>query len=285
MELNQLKQLVVIADEAVLSRAAEKLHISQSALTRSIQRLEDELGVQLFTRTKNSMKLNEAGKLVVKQAHHVLKDAEALVLRLEAFKKSHQSLFIVTCAPAPLWKLTAELSNKFPDIHITSAMPDEDEIVPLLLSEKANLAITRREIKSETIDSMPFIDEQLYMQIPLADPLSHKKAIHFSDLRGKEIREYIHTGFWHQLHRDCIKDAKYIEYDDIMVYTNVVMSQKPLTFTTALANTLRADMAGCVSVPIVDEEATAHYKIAYLKKNKQLLSDVLNWIAKASRTW
>ena len=48
MELNQLQQIVAIADENVLSRAAEKLHISQSALTRSIQRLEDELGIQLF---------------------------------------------------------------------------------------------------------------------------------------------------------------------------------------------------------------------------------------------
>ena len=87
------------------------------------------------------------------------------------------------------------------------------------------------------------------------------------------------------MHRDCIKEAKYIEYDNIMVYTNVVMSQKPLTFTTALANTLRTNMEGCVSVPIVDEEATAHYRIAYLRKNKSMLSDVLKWISKACKEW
>ena len=285
MELNQLQQIVAIADEAVLSRAAEKLHISQSALTRSIQRLEDELGIQLFERTKNSMKLNDAGKLVVKHARHVLKDADALLSSLDAFKKRHLSLHIVTCAPAPLWKLTAEMSGQFPDMHITSDMPDEIELVSLLLTEKAALAIVRQNIQTDAIESMPFIDEQLYMQIPLSDPLSRKKSIHFSDLRGKEIREYIHTGFWHQMHRDCIKEAKYIEYDDIMVYTNVVMSQKPLTFTTALANTLRTNMEGCVSVPIVDPEATAHYRIAYLKKNKSMLSDVLKWISKACKEW
>lgn len=285
MELNQLKQIVVIADETVLSRAAEKLHISQSALTRSIQRLEHELGIQLFERTKNSMKLNEAGKIVVNHARHVLNDADALVASLDAFKKSHLALHIVTCAPAPLWKLTAELSGQFPDLRITSEMPDENDIVSLLLTEKASLAIIRYDIQTDAIVSMPFIDEQLYMQIPLSDSLCNKKSIHFSDLRGKEIREYIHTGFWHQLHRDCIKKAKYIEYDDIMVYTNVVMSQKPLTFTTALAHTLRTDMEGCVSVPIVDEEATAHYRIAYLKKNKPMLSSILNWISKVCKQW
>ena len=285
MELNQLQQIVAVADENVLSRAAEKLHISQSALTRSIQRLEDELGIQLFERTKNSMKLNEAGKIVVNHARHVLKEASALVSSLEAFKKRHLSLHIATCAPAPLWKLNAELSGRFPDMHITSDMPDEIELVSLLLTEKATLAIVRQDIQTEAIVSMPFIDEQLYMQIPLSDPLSRKKSIRFSDLRGKEIREYIHTGFWHQLHRDCIKEAKYIEYEDIMVYTNVVMSLKPLTFTTALANTLHTDMEGCVSVPIIDEEATAHYRIAYLRKNKPILSEVLFWLSKACKQW
>ena len=285
MELNQLQQLIAIADDSVLSHAAEKLHISQSALTRSIQRLEDELGLPLFERTKNSMKLNEAGKLVVRHARHVLKDADTLLASLDAYKKRHLALHIVTCAPAPLWKLTAELSGQFPDIHITSEMPDEIALVSLLLTEKASLAIVRQEIQTDSIDSIPFIDEQLYMQIPLSDPLSRKKSIHFSDLRGKEIREYIHTGFWHQMHRGCIKEAKYIEYDDIMVYTNVVMSQKPLTFTTALANTLRTDMEGCVSVPIIDEEATAHYRIAYLRKNKSMLSDVLKWISNSCKEW
>ena len=285
MELNQLRQIIAIADESVLSRAAERLHLSQSALTRSIQRLEDELGMPLFDRTKNSMRLNEAGQIVVKHARHVIRDAEALVAGLEAYRKQHMNLHIVTCAPAPLWKLNAELSGQFPDMHITSDMPDELEIVSLLLTEKATIAIVRQEIHTDAIESIPFVEEQLYMQIPLSDPLSAKKSIHFSDLRGREIREYIHTGFWHRMHRDCIREAKYIEYDDIMVYTNVVMSQKPLTFITELANTLHRDMEGCVCVPIVDAEATAHYRIAYLRKNKSMLSDVIGWIAKACRKW
>ncbi|MBQ9909813.1 MAG: LysR family transcriptional regulator, partial [Treponema sp.] len=68
MELVQLKQLVVIAEEKVLSHGAERLNISQPALSRSIQRLEDELGLPLFDRTKNSMVLNEAGAAIVEEA-------------------------------------------------------------------------------------------------------------------------------------------------------------------------------------------------------------------------
>ena len=279
MELNQLQQLIVIADERALFRAAKKLHISQSALTRSIQRLEDEFGIQLFDRTHNSMKLNEAGKLAVRHARLVLKEAELLVTGINAFKNDLKTLHIVTCTPAPLWKLTAELSKQFPDIHMTSAMPEESELVSQLLTEKASIAITRQEIHTDEIDSMPFMDEHLLIRIPLSDPLSYKASVWFSDLRGQEISEYVYTGFWRRLYRDCIKDARYIEYDDIMVYLNIVASQNLLTFTSD-AHDLQLEMKNYILVPIADKEATAHCYIAWLKKNKPNLADILNWISK-----
>ncbi|MBO4349497.1 MAG: LysR family transcriptional regulator [Proteobacteria bacterium] len=284
MELNQLQQIVVVADETALCRAAKKLHISQSALTRSIQRLEDELGTQLFDRTHNSIKLNEAGKIVVRHARLMLKEADALMANLDALNKHLQTLHIVTCSPAPLWKLSFELSKEFPGIRITSDMPNESELVSQLLTEKASIAITRHEIHTDEIDSMPLMDEQTYMLVPISDPLSNKKAIHFSDLKGREICEYTHTGFWHQLLRENIEDAHYLDYDDIMVYFNAVITQKPLTFVSG-AHNLNIDTDGCVRIPIADKEATAHCYIVWLKKNKPILATILNWITKISREW
>ena len=285
MELIQLQQLVVIAQEKVLTQAAEKLNISQPALSRSIQRLEDELGLSLFNRTKNSMVLNETGQAIVEQAKIVLADSETLKEKATALRNKSRHLHITTCAPAPLWKLTAELSSSFPNIKITSAMNDEDEIVSLLLSEKAEIAIVRKEIESGAIVTVPLVNEQLYMQIPLTDPLSKKSSIKFKDLAGREIREYTQTGFWHKMHRDCIPDATYIEYDDIMVYTNVINSQNPLTFVTQLANTHSEKREGCVTVPITDPEATAHYSLAFLKKNERALRDVIDWAVNAAEMW
>ena len=285
MELIQLQQLVVIAQEKVLTKAAEKLNISQSALSRSIQRLEDELGVPLFTRTKNSMTLNEAGSVIVEQAKIVLEDSESLLNKAQAIKNQTRHINLVTCAPAPQWKLSAELTVAFPKINVTAEMPDEDEIVGLLLSEKADLAIVRKEIDSEAIVTVPFMNEQLFMQIPLTDPLSKKTEIHFADLEGKEIREYTQIGFWYKLHREMIPNATYIQYTDFMVYQNVVKSQTILTFVTELGNTLHAEREGCVTLPIVDEEATAHYRLAFLKKNERKLQDIVSWAVKEAKAW
>ena len=302
MELIQLRQLVVIAEKKVLSHAAEKLNISQPALTRSIQRLEDELGLLLFDRTKNSMTLNKNGEIVVEQAKKVLSEVEFLMQKVESLKSDFPVIAIATCAPAPQWKLSAELSEKFPKLKITTTMPDEDDIVSLLLSEKVTLAIVRKKIDSESIETIPFMDEQLFMQIPLSDPLAKKKKIRFADLpdifvfsgmspgqfggfdlAGKEIREYINTGFWYKVHREQIPDAHYIEYDDLMVYTNVIKSQNPLTFVTELGNTLRVKQEACVTLPIIDDEATAHYRLAYLKKNKNSLHEIISWAVKVDK--
>jgi hypothetical protein len=126
---------------------------------------------------------------------------------------------------------------------------------------------------------MPFMDEHLLIRIPVSDPLSHKSAVHFADLGGREISEYIHTGFWRRLYRECIKDAHYIEYDDIMVYLNIVASQNLLTFTSD-AHDLQLEMNNYSLIPIADKAATAHCYIAWLKKNKPNLADILNWISK-----
>ncbi|MBR1911675.1 MAG: LysR family transcriptional regulator [Treponema sp.] len=286
MELIQLKQLVTIAHEKVLSHAADKLNISQPALSRSIQHLEEEFGISLFDRKKNSMVLNEAGALVVEQAEIILADVETLRNRVSAFLKNQRlCITVVSCAPAPLWKLSAELPSVFPNVSLSTSMPEEETIVSLLLSEKAHLAIVRTDIDSESIGTVPLLNEQLFMQIPLTDPLSKKTEIHFSDLAGKEIKEYTKTGFWHNLHREFIPDATYIEYDDMMVYANVVKSQSPLTFVTELGNTLHAHQKECVVVPIVDEKATAHYRLAFLKKNKERFLDIIEWAEKAAQEW
>ena len=72
IELEQLKQLIAFAKYGTLSKVAEELYISQPALSRSIQKLEKTLGVELFDRKKNKMELNENGKTVIQYAEKIL---------------------------------------------------------------------------------------------------------------------------------------------------------------------------------------------------------------------
>ena len=65
LDLPELEQLVAFADCGRLSKAAEKLNISQPTITRTMQHLEEEFGVPLFERSKNRISLNETGQRAV----------------------------------------------------------------------------------------------------------------------------------------------------------------------------------------------------------------------------
>ena len=79
IEFYQLEQLVTIAKEGTLSKAAEVLLISQPALTRSIQRLEDDLNIKLFDRKKNKITLNDNGKLAVELFEKLLNEKTQII--------------------------------------------------------------------------------------------------------------------------------------------------------------------------------------------------------------
>ena len=72
LELHQLIQLLAIAECGTMSAAAEQLHLSQPALSRSMQKLEGILQVTLFDRQKNKVTLNKNGELAVEQARRVI---------------------------------------------------------------------------------------------------------------------------------------------------------------------------------------------------------------------
>ena len=76
MEFHQLRYFIATAEELSVTAAAKRLHLSQPALSRQIQALEDELGVPLFDRIKKRMHLTDAGRFFLVRARQIVCDAE-----------------------------------------------------------------------------------------------------------------------------------------------------------------------------------------------------------------
>src|SRR4051812_34310169 len=77
MELRQLRYLVALADERHFTRAAQRMHVAQPALSQQIRRLEDELGLVLVHRTTRQVALTDAGELLVARARRALAELDA----------------------------------------------------------------------------------------------------------------------------------------------------------------------------------------------------------------
>jgi DNA-binding transcriptional LysR family regulator len=87
MELYQLKSFLTIAYEKNLTRAAEALHLSQSALSSQIKLLEEDLGVSLFSRTSRGMAITDQGRILMTHAQDVLETASQLQKRAEEMSR------------------------------------------------------------------------------------------------------------------------------------------------------------------------------------------------------
>ena len=100
MEFHQLRYFIAAAEELSVSRAAERLHVSQPAMSRQIALLEDELGVALFDRIKKRMHLTDAGRFFLGKARQIVCDAETSAQQVrEQFGSARRTLRLGLIGP------------------------------------------------------------------------------------------------------------------------------------------------------------------------------------------
>ena len=152
IELEQLQHLLAFHEHKTLSLAAKELHISQPVLTRSMQKLEDELEVSLFNRTKNKISFNETGKLAVELAQKIIEETNDMKNKIKAFDKSQHTFSIGSCAPAPNTYFTQKVTQFYPDKTILSEIQDMDSLIEGIKEKTYTVIIMPYEIEDENID-------------------------------------------------------------------------------------------------------------------------------------
>ena len=118
IEIYLLEQLDAFARLGTLSAASEELHISQPALTRSMKKIEEELGVSLFERQKNRLFLNDTGKLAAEHAARILEEDRDMERIVRTFDRSHRTIFLGCCADARIYAYTPSAANVYGNGHL-----------------------------------------------------------------------------------------------------------------------------------------------------------------------
>ena len=123
MEMQQLEYFCVIAECENLTKAAQRLHVSQPSLSRSLHALEDELGTTLFDRVGRNIVLNDAGRIAQERALVVLDSADTIKRDVESFIHE-KNLAVNLWAPVPMGNNEAVIigfKHQHPDIHLRVA--------------------------------------------------------------------------------------------------------------------------------------------------------------------
>lgn len=277
LETNQLSQLITIADTKTLSKAAEILHISQPALTRSIQKLESELNVTLFDRQKNKITLNKTGKLAVSHARRILADVEQMTQSIQAFERSLHTISIGSCAPAPIVELLYYLTEKFATMTFSSETVNPDSLVLGLKNNTYQIIITNSPVKDSEICCREFCREQLFLTIPPAHPLATKKDGIFADeLAGETMLLFKEIGIWESFIKAKMSQTDFIIQDRDDAFNALIRASALPAFATNLTLKRNDRRQNRIIIPFLDDEAKMTFYCSTLNKNKIYLPDTFS---------
>lgn len=278
IEINQLEQLVCIAKNGTISKASKELLISQPALSRSMQRLEADLDVQLFDHYKNKVILNANGELVVKHAKKILKDINNMVTDVQEYNKSFYTITIASCTPAPIWDIEPIIKNLYPSTNIESQVINQNDLLQLLKSKKCQMIITPFEVEENDILCVPYIEEDLYLSIPSNHHLKNKEEISFQDLNGETMLLYSNIGFWYDLHVRTMPNTKFLIQNERLTFNEVVKASTLPSFTSNLSIKREGKMNNRIIIPITDDEAHVTFYLSILKKDKKKYHEIIKKI-------
>lgn len=280
MELEQLRQLDAIEREGTISAAAHALHLSQPALSRSVQRLEADLGTRLFSRDGRRLTLNEAGRAAVDWARQLLRDERLMRDAVDAVARRARALRVGTVAPAPLWRLTGLMVEAFPRETLTSETVAEDEVVRGVLDGTFDLGIVCKKLANPLLRSCRLMRENLAVTLPPNHPLAARSSVSLAELDGSTFLILTGIGFWRELVERALPRATFIEQGDRVVFAQLARTTPHCTFATDAPYMENDPVPGRTVVPLEDSEAHVTFYLVVRANATGLAARLFDWCAK-----
>jgi LysR family transcriptional regulator, hydrogen peroxide-inducible genes activator len=184
MELDQLRYFLRVAERGNFTRAAEDLALSQPALSRSIQKLEEELGQPVFERKTRSVSLTEAGVLLQSRAQQVLTILDDTKAEITDDGQSGRVRVgaIPTIAPYFLPDVLRQFATAFPKATLIVQEDTTEELLKSCTQGEIDLAILALPVPAKYLESEELFEEELLLVLPVDHPLVSKPKIRLTDV-------------------------------------------------------------------------------------------------------
>ena len=282
IEIYLLEQLAAFSRCGTLSAASEELHISQPAMTRSMKKIEEELGVTLFERQKNRILLNDNGRLAADLALQILERNQNMINQVRSYDRSKRTIALGCCAPVPSYELAPRLQQLYSEMTISSDIHNDDILLQGLDHDIYQLIVTH----TKPVQSSYFYricgHENLSVSVPPAHPLAAFDEISFRDLEDVPMLQYTQVGFWYELVKEKIPNPHLLLQENRTTFTEIAQfSALPTFFSDYFSQNGNGKSPSRKIIPINDAEAKVTYylvcKIADKKRFKLLFDHLPDW--------
>jgi LysR family transcriptional regulator, low CO2-responsive transcriptional regulator len=241
MDLRQLEIIRAIADSGSFTAAGEKLHVSQSAISRQILLLEDELGEPVFHRIGRRIRITPAGESLLQLSHRVFQDLQETVSSISDKRESLSgTMRLVGGMTVCLYvfpALLAEVRRIHPNLDLKVTVGSAERSIAMLRSGAGDLGLITLPVEAVDLVSVPVLEEELLLITYPTHPLAKKKSISPADLdkqhfvlfeTGSITRRLVEAFFTRQgIEPEIIMETENVEIIKAMVRNGLGISIIP----------------------------------------------------------
>lgn len=192
MEIRQLKAFIAIAEAKTFTAGARLVHVTQAAISMQIRQLEDEVGVQLFTRTPRRVILTEAGERLLERARKILREHDTALMEVAEIAGAEYGRLRIGSASAmfataQLPEILEQLKIKFPHAEVNVVSGTSSALVEKISHGEIDVAFVSLPVEASNIQTELLFSDEIVAIAHANHPLAKQKVISAAALAGEPL--------------------------------------------------------------------------------------------------
>lgn len=266
-----LEYLMAFYEEGSLSKASEKLHISQPSLTRAMQKLEAELGLKIFNRDVNKISLNEKGLFLIDYVKDIIALNNLLMTKVKELKEKELLIHISMTAPGILYYYPYFFSNHD---KYTNKICDQDTCIKEIKEGFVDIAFINEKIEEEGVTSEKVVDEKLYVCLPKEHFLARKEFVTYEELDGQSFLLGNELGVWDNIVKRRLPKSTFFKLERDSVAEVAKFSSIP-SFQTNITKNFE-NRGDKILIPIIGDDTIIPF-YAIFRPGKRKIYDFIKF--------
>ena len=190
-DLRRLHYFLTVAQERSFTRAAERLHVAQPALSRQVRQLEQELGVELLYRTTHEFELTEAGGYLLERGPMLLEASEELWRSVRSFGLGERGALVVAYGPSVSYetapKLLTALAARHAEITLSTNVRPTAEVLEAVTGGSVDVGLVRCPPRTSDLETWTIRLERLGILLQDSHPLAAEPSVELGDLADETL--------------------------------------------------------------------------------------------------
>jgi DNA-binding transcriptional LysR family regulator len=259
MNLRQLEMFRAVAEQGTFTKAAGHLHVSQSAVSRQVQLLEEEVGGALLRRSAKGVTVTEAGELLLRMSHRVERDVEEALAEISQTHALQRGILHLgggmTVCLYILPRLLKKYRRLYPGVDLQITTGSSEKILELVRAHEVDLGLLTLPINARDLEVLPVMKEEMVVVTSPGHPLSREKTIDPKALGkfplilyepGSNTRKVLDQFFLEEgISAEVAMETENVEIIKAMVAINLGVTIVPYT---PVAKDVRSGRLACVRI-------------------------------------